>query len=130
MKKLFFISSILLVFGLTTLSFAQAQVESGKWNVSTSNTGYTLDENSGERSMTVDVSFAVPFDEKPDIVLGVTQVDGSTQTNIRYNVTTMSVSRDGFTIKISTWSDSKIYGIGGYWMAHANKSMKMHNNME
>ena len=123
MKKLFFISSLLLIFVLTTLSFAQAQVESGKWGVSTSNTGYTLDENAGDRSMTIDVSFDVPFDEKPDIILGVTMTDATTQTNIRYSVSPMSISRDGFTIKVATWSDSKIYGIGGYWMAHAKKHM-------
>ncbi len=123
MKKLFFISSLLLVFGLTTLSFAQAQVESGKWGVSTSNTGYTLDENAGDRSMIIDVSFDVPFDEKPDIILGVTMTDATTQTNIRYSVSPMSISRDGFTIKIATWSESKVYGIGGYWIAHAKKHM-------
>ena len=123
MKKLFFISSLLLVFGLTTLSFAQAQVESGKWGVSTSKTGYTLDGNEGDRSMTIDVSFDVPFDEKPDIILGVTMTDATTQTNIRYSVSPMSISRDGFTIKVATWSDSKIYGIGGYWIAHAKKHM-------
>ena len=121
MKKLFFISSLLLVFGLTTLSFAQSQVESGKWGVSTSKTGYTLDGNAGDRSMTIDVSFDVPFDEKPDIILGVTMMDATTQTNIRYSVSPMSVSRDGFTIKVATWSDSKIYGISGYWIAHAKK---------
>ena len=124
MKKLFFISSLLLIFGLTTLSFAQAQVESGKWSVTTSSTGYTLDENSGDRSMTIDVSFAVPFDRKPEIIIGVTMLDATTQTNIRYNVSPMSVSRDGFTIEVATWSESKIYGIGGYWIAHANKSMR------
>jgi len=123
MKKLFFISSLLLIFGLTTLSFAQAQVESGKWNVSTSKTGYTLDENAGDRSMTIDVNFVYPFDEKPDIILGVTVLDATTQTNIRYKVTPMAISRDGFTIKIATWSDSKVYGIGGYWIAHAKKHM-------
>lgn len=123
MKKLFFISSLLLVFGLTTLSFAQAQVESGKWGVSTSKTGYTLDENSGDRSMTIDVSFDVSFDEKPEIILGVTMLDATTQTNIRYSVSPMSVSRDGFTIKVATWSESKIYGISGYWIAHAKKHM-------
>ncbi len=123
MKNLFFISSLLLVFGLTTLSFAQAQVESGKWGVNTSNTGYTLDGNEGDRSMTIDVSFDVPFDEKPDIILGVTMMDATTQTNTRYNVSPMSVSRDGFTVKVATWSNSKIYGIGGYWIAHAKKHM-------
>jgi hypothetical protein len=124
MKKLFFISSLLLVFGLTTLSFAQAQVESGKWGLNTSNTGYTLDANAGDRSMTIDVSFAEPFDEKPDIIIGVTMMDATTQTNIRYNVSPMSISRDGFTIKVATWSDSKLYGIGGYWIAHAKMDMK------
>ncbi len=119
MKKLFFISSLLLIFGLTTLSFAQAQVESGKWSVATSSTGYTLDENSGDRSMIIDVSFEVPFDQKPDIIIGVTMLDATTQTNIRYSVSPRSVSRDGFTIKVATWSESKIYGIGGYWIAHA-----------
>jgi hypothetical protein len=121
MKKLFFISSLLLVFGLTTLSFAQAQVESGEWNISTTSTGYTLDENTGDRSMTIDVSFAEPFDEKPNIIIGVTMIDATTKTNIRYNVSPMSVSRDGFIIKVATWSDSKIYGIGGYWIAHAKE---------
>jgi len=124
MKKLFFISSLLLVFGLTTLSFAQAQVESGKWGANTSNTGYTLDKNAGDRSMTIDVSFDVPFDEKPDIILGVTMMDATTQTNTRYSVSPMSISRDGFTIKVATWSDSKVFGIGGYWIAHAKKHMK------
>ena len=123
MKKLFFISSLLIVFGLTTLSFAQEQVESNKWGVSTTKTGYTLDGNEGNRSMTIDVSFVYPFDEKPDIIIGVTMLDATTQTNVRYNVSPMSISRDGFTIKIATWSDSKIYGIGGYWIAHAKKHM-------
>ncbi len=123
MKKVFFISSLLLVFGLSTLSFAQAQVESGKWGVSTSNTGYTLDENAGDRNMIIDVSFDVPFDEKPDIFLGVSMFDATTQVNVRYNVIPMSISRDGFTIKIGTWADSKIYGIGGFWIAHAKKHM-------
>jgi hypothetical protein len=99
MKKIFFISTILLVFALTSISFAQAQVESGKWSVSTSSKGYT----------------------KPDIIIGVTMLDANTKTNIRYNVSHMSVSRDGFTIKVSTWSESRISGIGGFWIAHAKE---------
>ena len=121
MKKIFFISSVFLVFALTTLSFAQSQVQSGKWSVNTSSKGYTLNENTGERSMTLDVSFDSPFQVKPEIIIGVTMLDASTKTNIRYNVTHMSVSRDGFTIKVATWSESKIAGIGGFWVAHARK---------
>ena len=121
MKNIIFISSILLVFALTTLSFAQAQVQSGKWGVNTSTKGYTLNENTGDRSMTIEVSFAVPFEVKPEIIIGVTMLDATTQTNIRYNVTPRSVSRDGFTIKVATWAESRISGIGGYWIAHAQE---------
>ncbi|GBD87717.1 H-type lectin domain protein [bacterium BMS3Abin03] len=121
MKKLVFISILFIAFGLVTSVFAQEQVQSGKWSVNTSTAGYTLDKNEGERSVNVQINFDVPFDEKPDVILGVTLVDAGVKTNIRYNVSPMSISRDGFVIKIATWSDANIYGIGGYWMAHAKE---------
>jgi len=120
MKKLFFISSLLLVFGLTTLSFAQVQVESGTWGANSSTSGYTLDKNSGDRNVLVEVTFDTPFEVKPNVVLGITMLDISAGSNVRYNISTMSVSRDGFTIKIATWSETKIYGISGSWVAHAS----------
>jgi hypothetical protein len=123
MKKLFFISSLLLVFGLTTLSFAQVQVESGTWGASSSTTGYTLNKNEGDRSVLIEVAFDTPFEKKPKVVLGITMLDASSETNVRYSVSTMSVSRDGFTIKIATWSVTKIYGISGSWVAQAKKDM-------
>ncbi len=50
--------------------------------------------------------------------MNVSMLDSDGQFNQRYNLTAISVSRDNFTIKISTWADSKIYGIGGTWIAH------------
>ncbi len=126
MKKLALISALLITFGLIGTSFAQVQVQSGTWSANYQTSGYTLDKNEGDRSVTIQVDFPEPFDQKPDIVLGVTMLDASTQTNIRYNVSPMSVSRDGFSIKIATWSDAKIFSISGYWMAHAKKKGKMH----
>ena len=122
MKKLLIFASSLLVFWLSTLSFGQIQIESGKWGVSLSYSGYTLDKNQGERNVLIDISFEVPFDKKPDIMLAVTTYDGSNQANTRFNVESRSVSRDGFTIKVVTWADSKIFGIGGYWIAHVKKN--------
>ena len=119
MKKLFFISSSLLIFGLTTFSFAQAQIESGTWSANTSTSGYTLDKNSGDRNVLIEVAFDTPFEIKPNVVLGITMLDISAGSNVRYSVSTMSVSRDGFTIKIATWSETQIYGISGSWVAHA-----------
>jgi hypothetical protein len=69
--------------------------------------------------MTIEVNFKNPFEVKPDVILSVAQVDADKVANQRYNVEVMSVSRDAFTIKIHTWSDSKIFSISGYWLAHA-----------
>ena len=124
MKKLFIFTSIIIVLGLSISTFAQVQIESGTWGTSASNQNYTLDKNQGNRDVTLEVTFDIPFDEKPDIVIGVTMLDASSEKNIRYKVTSLSVSRDGFTIKVATWAETKIFGISGYWMAHAKKTME------
>ena len=128
MKRLMILTSLFVVIGLSAFSFAQTQVESGTWSANHTNVGYNLNENNGERSMTLSVSFDTPFDVKPDVVLNITKIDCSNTTNTRYNVTAISVSRDGFTIKIDTWADSKIFSIGGTWLAHARNKMEMKDN--
>ena len=118
MKKILFLFTIILAFGLITSAFGQTKVLSGKWGASKSTEGYTLADNSGERSVTISVNFLDPFENKPDVTLGVTLLDATSEKNVRYRVETLSVSRDAMTIKISTWSDTKIFGISGYWLAH------------
>ena len=118
MKRILFVFTILLALGLISSSFAQTKVLSGYWSVSKNTSGYTLAENSGDRSVTVQINFLDPFENKPDVTLGVTLLDATSDKNVRYKVEALSVSRDGMTIKISTWSDTKIFGISGYWMAH------------
>jgi hypothetical protein len=113
MKTVF---SLLIIFGLFTALSAQ-QVESGKFSANSSMSGYTLHENEGERSYTMEVTFAQPFDKKPEVIVAVSLVDGSKETNLRYQVEANAVSRDGFLIKMRTWSDSKIYGLAGSWIA-------------
>ena len=51
-------------------------------------------------------------------MVSVTQLDADKAFNSRYNVEVISVSRDGFTVKIRTWADSKVYSISGYWLAY------------
>lgn len=117
MKKLYLISFLLLFIGFAS---AQTLVQSGQWTVSSASDKYSLDSNQGERTMTLDVDFDRPFETKPDVFLSVTLGDLSNATNARFTVEAMSVSRDGFTIKVRTWADSKIFSIGGYWLAHAD----------
>lgn len=118
MKKFFALTTVIFFVALSTSLFAQSQVESGKFSANTSSQNYTLDKNSGDRSYTIEITFPKPFETKPNVVLAVSQLDAATSTNIRYNVEAVSVSRDNFTVKISTWSDSKILGISGTWLAH------------
>lgn len=119
MKKLSIVTALILVLGMFTFALAQDQVESGTWSASGSSANYTLNKNEGNRNVIVEVEFDQPFDSKPDVVIGVTMLDASSEKNIRYNVTTLSVSRDGFSINIATWAETKIFGIAGFWMAHA-----------
>ncbi len=120
MKKFSLLFALTVLFTCSSFIYGQSQIQSGKFSANSSSQGYTLDKNSGERSYTTEVSFAKPFDKKPNVVLGVAMLDAGTQTNVRYNVEATSVSRDGFTLKISTWSDTKIFGISGGWVAHTD----------
>jgi hypothetical protein len=54
-------------------------------------------------------------------MLSVTQIDADKGFNGRYNVEVFSVSRDGYTVKIRTWADSKVYSISGYWLSYTEK---------
>ena len=58
---------------------------------------YNLDTNTGERSTTIEINYAKPYDVKPKVIVSVTQLDADKETNSRYNVEVLSVSRDGFT---------------------------------
>jgi len=92
-------------------------MQSGSWSVSPSLENYSLDSNNGERSMTIEVKFAKSFEKRPEMFLSVAQLDASSKTNVRYTIEAISVKRDGFTLLVKTWSDSKIYSISGSWIA-------------
>ncbi len=118
MKKLMFVSAMFVALGICFSVYAQSTVQSGKFQLTTKTAGYTLDKNEGDRAVSIEVDFNTPFDVRPKVILAVTQVDMDRNTNQRYNVEAISVSRDGFTVRVSTWGDSRIYGVAGYWIAH------------
>lgn len=117
MKKSFVLLFAVLFFGFAAIVSGQS-VQSGSWAVTPGTPGYTLDKNNGERTMTVDIDFEKPFETKPDIFLSVSQIDADKDVNLRYKIEAMSISRDGFTLKIRTWADSKIFSLSGFWLAH------------
>jgi hypothetical protein len=120
MKK--FLLTLGLFFMVSAVAFSQAQVLSGSWGGNQETKYYTLHENSGERVFTVEVNFLKPFENKPNVVVGVSAIDAVSGGNLRYSLKAKSVSRDGFTVEVKTWGDSKILSIGGFWVAHAEAS--------
>ncbi|MEO8233449.1 MAG: H-type lectin domain-containing protein [Ignavibacteriota bacterium] len=119
MKKLSVVAVISFFVSFTAMISAQTQ--SGQWTSKAGDSGYNLDTNTGERALTIGVNFKDPYEVKPKVMISVTQLDAEKGFNSRYNVEVLSVSRDGFTVKIRTWADSKIYSISGYWLAYTEK---------
>jgi hypothetical protein len=95
-------------------------MQSSSWSVNQSLDGYSLDKNDGERTMTLDIKFEKPFSKKPQIILSVIQIDSDKDLNLRYNIDAISISRDGFTLRVHTWADSKIFSVSGYWIGYIN----------
>jgi len=113
-----FVAGFLIIGAMT----ANAQVfQAGKFLVDRTVPTYSLDQGNGDRSVTVEITFETPFNERPIVALSVTNLDISKDTNSRYDVKTISVSRDGFVIQVRTWSDTKIHSLGGSWIAYASK---------
>lgn len=119
MKKLLFAVSIIFFVGFFSAVLAQSKISTGKFSANSGSQGYTLDKNQGERSYLIEITFPKPFDTKPVVVLTVTMVDADKGTNTRYSVEPVSISRDGFTVKVTTWSDSKLFGVAGSWIAYS-----------
>lgn len=117
MKNVFSSTFILVVILISAFASAQT-MQNGSWSVNQSLAAYSLDKNNGDRTMTIEVDFETPFTKKPQIFLSVTQLDSDKEYNIRYNVEAISISRDGFTIIVRTWADTKIFSISGYWLAY------------
>lgn len=125
MKKLLLTLGLFLM--ISVVAFSQTQVLSGTWCANTETANYTLHQNSGERKITIEVNFLKPFENKPDVVVGVSALDADKNLNVRYSIAPKSISRDGFTVEVATWGDSKIYTICGFWVAHAETSMGSEN---
>lgn len=93
------------------------EIQVGTFNYTPANEGYALNDGSGERTVSVEVTFPKPFDVKPDVILNLNSIDANKDQNIRVSMKAVSISRDGFTVQVKTWADSKINSVGGTWIA-------------
>lgn len=71
----------------------------------------------GERSISRRVLFARPFSHAPQVLVSVTMIDAAREQNTRYDIRALDVSRDGFTVSVRTWNDTRIARLSASWMA-------------
>lgn len=114
-----YLTIVLLVITADAL-YSQTQLQSSGWYINQTIPAFTLDKNSGERIVTLEINFQNQFEIKPNIFLSVTQLDANKETNLRFKAEALSITREGFTLKISTWSDTKIFSLSGYWLAYSD----------
>ena len=97
-------------------SFAQT-VQHGEFKLTIESEGWTLHQGEGTRTFQYIVTFDRPYESAPTMTYGVTGLDAGIEKNIRYTVKVEKVTITGFVIRITTWADSRIYGIYGNWLA-------------
>ena len=112
--------AILMLLCCFTAAYGQV-FQTGTFNADRTIPNFSLDQGSGERTATIEVTFEKPFEAKPVVAVSVNTIDAAKESNTRYTVKAISISRDGFVVQIRTWADSKIFQIGGSWIAYASK---------
>jgi hypothetical protein len=105
---------------LGTAAHAQ-EVQVGTFTFVSTAEGAALASGSGERTATAEITFTKPFEVKPEIVLSINLLDADKAANTRVSLKPASISRDGFTIQVKTWADTKINSIGITWVAVSGK---------
>jgi H-type lectin domain len=70
----------------------------------------------GVVSEVVDVRFTKQFKEKPELMLGLVEIDGGIGF-VRVSVFAKPVTREGFTLHFKTWEDSRLDNATVSWMA-------------
>lgn len=63
------------------------------------------------------VVFDPPFDEKPQMMYGLNFIDVNYAENFRVNSSLVYIDRYQAVLQMSTWHDTKLYGVGLSWMA-------------
>lgn len=110
---------IVIVFFLGGQSlFAQLKVQTGVFNADKNISNYMLAAGGDmERTLQLSITFPKPFTKTPDVQLSVTRLDEDKSSNTRYDIKVIAVHKAGFSMEVKTWGGSKIYLIGGTYMA-------------
>ncbi|MFQ6549267.1 H-type lectin domain-containing protein [Aestuariibius sp. 2305UL40-4] len=71
----------------------------------------------GPRSVQSEVAFSQPFREPPVVQANLSMWDIAGGKNARIDLSAVNVTRDGFTLLLKTWEDTKIARVRAGWIA-------------
>lgn len=63
------------------------------------------------------IIFDPPFDKKPQMMYGLNFIDVNYAENFRVNSSLVYIDKFQAILQMSTWHDTKLYGVGLSWMA-------------
>lgn len=79
--------------------------------------GWHLHTGTGDRYFDIPVTFQSPFLAPPATQVNLSEIDADSGPNLRVDGTAINVTNLGFTLRIHTWSDTKLYGTRANWFA-------------
>jgi len=82
----------------------------------------TLAPGTGVRFWGTDISFPTEFSEIPTLVINIRSFASPEGDPARVSVGYLNLLATGFTLRISTWGDSSVIGIGVNWSAYDSAS--------
>lgn len=78
----------------------------------------SLNSGSGDRREETAITFSRTFQTPPKIVISFSQVDLIDGANHRAKVEALNVTSTGFTCRIKTWSNTRLYSSTAQWIAY------------
>jgi H-type lectin domain len=69
------------------------------------------------RSFRHGISFENPFSTTPLVQVGVVGIDASKEDNLRFSLRAEDITPYGFTLRVETWLNTKIWSIEISWLA-------------
>ena len=106
------------VFLLSFSGVAQS-VQKGDFSANIASENWMLNGGTGTRTHIVFVKFVKPFASIPTVMVSLTGYEAASgkDGNVRVSIKPENISRDGFVIRVSTGSDSRVAGVQGSWFA-------------
>jgi len=82
----------------------------------------TLAADGGQRYWATGIAFPLSFSEVPELQISLRSFALMEGDPSRISVGFINLTADGFTLRVSTWGESSITGVGINWMAYDSAS--------